>query len=243
LGKILHRPAWVRVPRPALRLLFGQAAQALVSSQRAEPRRVLAFGFVHRFPSVEQALADLLGSASDVQIGSPREWPESDYLRRRGARYQLRQTTAIDAPVETVFDFFSRAENLGAMTPPAMGFSILNESPIDMRAGATIDYWVRLGPFRLRWRTVIERWHPNSLFVDSQHRGPYRSWWHEHRFTRAGRGTLMEDVVYYSPPLGPLGRIAHRAFVAPSLRRIFGFRARAIGLRFGRATESPLPRG
>jgi ligand-binding SRPBCC domain-containing protein len=45
----------------------------------------------------------------------------------------------------------------------------------------------------------------------------------------------MEDRVYYALPLGLLGAMAHRIFVAPMLRHIFGYRSDAIRLRFGGA--------
>ena len=90
-----------------------------------------------------------------------------------------------------------------------------------------------------RWRTVIETWTPPQVggdgaqFVDAQHRGPYRAWWHEHRFRREGDRTVMEDVVFYAPPFGVLGAIANRLVVAGQLRRIFGYRAAMIRQRFG----------
>jgi hypothetical protein len=43
---------------------------------------------------------------------------------------------------------------------------------------------------------------------------------------------MMEDRVYYSPPLGPLGAIANLLFVAPALRRIFAYRTQTMRLRF-----------
>jgi uncharacterized protein len=43
----------------------------------------------------------------------------------------------------------------------------------------------------------------------------------------------MEDHVYYAPPLGALGRLANRAFVAPTLRQVFEYRRDVIRLRFG----------
>jgi ligand-binding SRPBCC domain-containing protein len=102
-----------------------------------------------------------------------------------------------------------------------------------MREGAVIDYQVRVTGAPLRWRTVIERWVPGTLFVDSQHRGPYRSWFHEHRFRASGPRTVMDDVVYFAAPLGPVGRALSRLVIAAELRRIFGYRAAAIGRRFG----------
>ena len=85
-----------------------------------------------------------------------------------------------------------------------------------------------------KWRTVIETWDPPNGFVDSQHKGPYRSWWHQHSFRADGDGTIMEDHVYYAPPLGILGRIANRLFIARTLRGILedvrGISSSAAGL-------------
>jgi ligand-binding SRPBCC domain-containing protein len=150
-------------------------------------------------------------------------------------RYRLALRTAIPAPVDEVFAFFSRAGNLGLITPASMAFRITSH-PEEMREGALISYTIRIGPVRLPWHTRIERWRPGEAFVDAQISGPYRCWWHEHRFESDGRGgTLMVDEVLYTPPFGPLGRIAHRLFIRRELRTIFGHRSDAIRLRFGAA--------
>jgi uncharacterized protein (TIGR01777 family) len=62
LGRQLHRPSILPVPAPALRLALGELATALLSSQRAHPRRLLAAGYRFRFPDLPAALADLLAS-------------------------------------------------------------------------------------------------------------------------------------------------------------------------------------
>jgi len=61
LGRQLHRPSLLPVPAPALRLALGEMAAALLRSQRAVPRRLLAAGYRFRFPDLPSALADLLG--------------------------------------------------------------------------------------------------------------------------------------------------------------------------------------
>lgn len=83
-------------------------------------------------------------------------------------------------------------------------------------------------------------WYGGERFVDAQLRGPYRAWWHEHRFSAEGSRTIMEDVVHYALPLGELGRVAH-PFVRATLRRIFAFRSHAIRARFAprRGAEAP----
>jgi len=60
LGRQLHRPSILPAPAPALRLALGELAAALLTGQRAEPRRLLAAGYRFRFPDLPEALADLL---------------------------------------------------------------------------------------------------------------------------------------------------------------------------------------
>lgn len=61
LGRVLGRPAFLPMPEMAVRLLFGQMGEELLlSSQRVEPLRLLASGFVFQYPDVEGALRHLL---------------------------------------------------------------------------------------------------------------------------------------------------------------------------------------
>lgn len=61
LGRVLGRPAFMRAPALALRLIFGEVASVLVEGQRAVPRRLLDLGFAFRFPEAEAALRNILG--------------------------------------------------------------------------------------------------------------------------------------------------------------------------------------
>jgi hypothetical protein len=62
LGRVLGRPALLPAPAAALRLAFGEMADAaLLGSQRVQPTRLLASGYLFRFPSLEPALRFVLG--------------------------------------------------------------------------------------------------------------------------------------------------------------------------------------
>lgn len=61
LGKALGRPAAIRVPATVLRLLLAEMAdELLLSSTRAAPGRLIRSGYRFLFPSLPEALADIL---------------------------------------------------------------------------------------------------------------------------------------------------------------------------------------
>ncbi len=61
LGRALGRPAKVRMPAWALRLGLGEAADALLHLQRVVPRRALDAGYRFAFPTIDEALRDVVG--------------------------------------------------------------------------------------------------------------------------------------------------------------------------------------
>jgi uncharacterized protein len=57
LGRILKRPAFMRVPALAVDVLFGQMGrETVLASQRVVPERLLAAGFAFEHPDLEDAL-------------------------------------------------------------------------------------------------------------------------------------------------------------------------------------------
>lgn len=148
-------------------------------------------------------------------------------------------------PIDEVFAFFSRPENLARITPPSMGFDRLSNDT-EMRTGLEIDYRIRpLLGIPMRWRTRIDAYEPPFSFSDVQLRGPYRRWEHRHTFTSVPGGTLIEDEVTYALPLGPLGGLVHRLVVRGQLLEILRHRARTIAAIFAvpEAIERPLTVG
>jgi len=147
--------------------------------------------------------------------------------------HRLERRQRIELPLERVFEFFSDAANLEAITPRFLRFRIITPAPIAMHAGARIDYALSLFGIRLRWVTRITAWEPGVRFVDEQESGPYALWRHTHEFERDGDATLMRDLVEYALPFGPLGSAAHLLLVRRTLGRIFDHRRDAIGRLLG----------
>lgn len=151
--------------------------------------------------------------------------------------FSLQAELWVPRPRAEVFDFFSDARNLQALTPPWVNFAVLTPAPIELRAGALIDYRIRVHGLPLRWRTEITEWQPPRRFVDVQLRGPYTLWHHTHTFEERDGGTLCLDEVRYRPRGGAL---VNRLFVRRDVERIFAFRRERLLELFGsKASSTP----
>ncbi len=135
--------------------------------------------------------------------------------------FRLAAEMEVDLPLQQVFSFFSDAMQLERITPPWLHFSVLTPRPIEMQAGALLDYRLYLHGIPIKWRTEISVWEPPFRFVDQQVRGPYKRWYHEHTFFEVDGKTIVRDNVHYIPRGG---RLLHALFVRPDLEKIFKFR-------------------
>jgi hypothetical protein len=63
LGKVLKRPAFLPAPGFALKIVFGEMADALLlEGQKVLPRALAKAGYAFKFPELEPALADIMSS-------------------------------------------------------------------------------------------------------------------------------------------------------------------------------------
>ena len=154
------------------------------------------------------------------------------HSRRADGTFCLTADQWVPSPIGEVFEFFSDAHNLEALTPAILHFKVLTPAPIAMFPGALIDYKLRLHGIPIRWKTEITEWDPPHGFVDTQLRGPYSLWHHTHRFETEGAGTRCRDTVLYRV-FG--GRLIQRLFVARDVEAIFTYRQSEMRKRFGQS--------
>ena len=140
----------------------------------------------------------------------------------------LEKTTFINQPLDKVFDFFSKAENLNKITPPELSFKIITPLPIKMQKGTLIDYKIKVEGIPMLWRTEISDWNPPYYFIDSQLKGPYVKWVHEHHFESVDNGTKMTDKVTFRSPGWIFEPIIHYLIVKNKVEKIFEYREKIL---------------
>ena len=131
--------------------------------------------------------------------------------------------------MEEAWTFLSDPKNLKRITPDYMGFDIISGAERKMFPGQIIQY--RLTPIlgiTFRWVTEITHVQKGDFFVDEQRFGPYTFWHHKHFIKKTADGVVMEDIVDYKLPLGPLGWLAHALFVRTKVKQIFDYREKAL---------------
>lgn len=62
LGQVMHRPAFMRTPAAAIKLMMGESAVLVLGGQHLLPKRLEASGFTFRWYDLQQALQDVAGS-------------------------------------------------------------------------------------------------------------------------------------------------------------------------------------
>lgn len=112
-------------------------------------------------------------------------------------QYQLIRQQEVSRPLERIFTFFEKPENLALITPPSLEFKLITPSPVVMKLNQIIDYKIRLSRIPLHWQSLISEYDPPHIFVDEQQIGPYSYWHHFHQFEQIDSKTRIIDRVTY----------------------------------------------
>lgn len=135
---------------------------------------------------------------------------------------EFRSRLSRDAP--TVFSLYENPDGLRLLTDPGDGVVERTEGMPGMGYRATVR--VPVGPFGVRWVSVVVVWERPTLFTDVAERGPFRSWRHEHRVEAQGETAWLHDVIAYELPLGLISERVVGAAVASRLEALFRRRHR-----------------
>jgi len=144
--------------------------------------------------------------------------------------------TPIPCTPEELWEFHASAEALTVLKPTDARVSFLDgPEALKVSEGALHRIKVlRFGLLPIVWHARIVDVHPPSRFTDIAEKSPFKSWKHQHEFLPHESGSLLRDTVEFELPLGILGGVAARLFVAPDVRRMFAHRHKATVDHFNR---------
>ncbi len=83
------------------------------------------------------------------------------------------------APLSIVAEFHRDSRALRLLTPPPIWVQFHQVEPL--AEGSVADFTMWFGPLPVRWTAVHTQVTPNG-FIDSQKRGPFKRWIHQHSF-------------------------------------------------------------
>lgn len=145
----------------------------------------------------------------------------------------IRLETVVVAPPMTCFEL-SLSIDAHTASMAASGERAIGPTTSGvLGAGDTVTWRARHFGLPFTMTSQITEHDPPHRFVDEQVSGPFARWWHEHRFEARGRGTLMTDVIEYSPPLGPVGRVVDRLALTSYLTRLVAARNEWLAAQLG----------
>lgn len=132
---------------------------------------------------------------------------------------------------QEAWDFLNDVANLERMTPPKMKFKFLGDPDKPLSMGSILVYSIRPIPlFKTLWVSEISAFEPPQRFCDTQLKGPYSSWIHEHRIVKntESNGCTIVDEIHFELPFGILGTLLYHLYVKKELLKAFTYRKRQL---------------
>lgn len=144
---------------------------------------------------------------------------------------ELLVETRINAPQAACFDLYLDIEEHCRSTAHTGAAVVAGKAKGQHGLGEDVTYRARhLGiTWKLTSRVVELDW-PHR-FVDEMVAGPFKAMRHEHEFGPMGDSTLVKERMILVAPLGPLGWLAERLFLARYMRSLMRTRAEYLKRR------------
>lgn len=130
--------------------------------------------------------------------------------------------SSIAASAQQLYDYHLSPGAFSRLSPPWEPVR-LEGSDQGISEGLVRELKIGPWPLQVTWRALHQDFEPAQQFVDTAIGGPFRRWFHRHRFeAQDGEHAVLRDRIEYELPLGlPLGSLFQSR-----LRRMFCYRHR-----------------
>jgi ligand-binding SRPBCC domain-containing protein len=114
-------------------------------------------------------------------------------------------SVVLDCSRERAFEFLLRPANVALISPPELGLNFVNPPDI-VELGSRIEFKIQgYGQVQTIVHEITSLVHPEQI-IETQIRGLFASWVHEHGFDTNERGqVIVIDRIDFEPPAGILG--------------------------------------
>lgn len=114
-------------------------------------------------------------------------------------------SVTLDCPRERAFEFLLRPANIARISPPELGLAFTS-APDVVELGSRIEFKIQgFGQVQTLVHEITRLVHPEQL-VETQVRGLFSRWVHEHAFEVNSQGqVVVTDRIEFQPPAGLLG--------------------------------------
>ena len=162
-----------------------------------------------------------------LDIMSDKWWGTN--FRKVGRRYELKFETYLNSDINTVWDFFSRPKNLEKVSPDSSKVVVeLNES---QEVYVNMIFDVKMKLFGLISQCITSKVcnvNKPFCFDDSQEKGAFKFWKHQHFFEEEDEGVIVKDIITFELPYGILGDFFFHIYLKKELMKTFQYREKAL---------------
>jgi ligand-binding SRPBCC domain-containing protein len=141
---------------------------------------------------------------------------------------RIEVSTYIKAPIAECFDLARDIDIHVQSTAASSERAVGGRTSGRIEAGEEVTFEATHFGVRQRLTSKITAFNRPTHFRDSQVRGVFRRFDHDHLFEETVGGTLMRDVFDFEPPLGWLGSLASVLFLNRYLHNFLSVRGREI---------------
>ncbi len=135
---------------------------------------------------------------------------------------------------DDAWQFFSSPHHLNTLTPDFFNIVPTSKVPEKIYSGLLISYSMKaVMGIPMAWLSEISHCQSPDYFIYQQRIGPFKFWSHEVRLTKKQSRILLEDIVFYSMPLGIFGQLMHKLLIAKKLTAIFETRQAYLKQHWG----------
>lgn len=134
------------------------------------------------------------------------------------------KSVLIKCPPEKVFEFHSDTNNLKLITPDFIKVNIVKiDLPLKLQSEIILNI-IQFGFIKIKWTIRLTDFKHYSIITDTQIKGPFKVWIHQHCFAESESNTIMTDKINYKLPMGVLGKLLNKIIIKKLIEKQFEFR-------------------